>query len=102
MALADQLEQLEAALETKQNEINNLTSHNQTLGGYQAEALNSRDKIAELEAKLATVEKELTVAKTAASAQLASDKSHAAVSAADAKKVEAAKKLSEGLKVLLG
>lgn len=49
----EQVAALQAQLEQKQNEIDNLVGQVQLLGAFRMEALNSRDKIAELEARLA-------------------------------------------------
>lgn len=98
----EQVKQLNAQLEQKQNEINSYAEQVKTLGAFKAEAMNGREKIASLEVKAADMERQLGVAVKQAS-DAASSASAAGTSAAvSAKKVSAAEDMAKAIKVLLG
>lgn len=98
----EQVEQLQAALEQKQNQVDNLTEQAQMLGGFKAEALNSRETIAELQSRNDDLEMRLASQARDHGAALSAATAAAAASSASAKKVQAAEDLAAALKVLLG
>lgn len=102
MDAKEQVKQLHAQLEQKQNTIDSLTEQTQLLGGFKAEALNGREKIAGLEEKSASLEQKLAQAVKEASDAKSAASSASSSSAADAKKVAAATDLANAIKILLG
>lgn len=97
-----EVEQLQAQLEQKQNEINGHVERIQTLGAFQAEALNGREKIENLEAKVSGLETQLAQAVKQASEATSAANAAGNTSAASSKKLDAAEDLAKAIKVLLG
>ena len=102
MDLAVQVEQMQAQLDQKNNEIAANMDQIRSLGAFQAEALNGRDKIASLEAKVADLEKVADQASKAASAAQSALAAQNNSSAVSSKKVAAAEDMAKAVKVLLG
>jgi prefoldin subunit 5 len=97
-----QVEQLSAVIEGKDAQITSLTEQVQGLGAFKAEAMNGRETIANLSAAKQELETALAAASKQAAENASAAKSAAASSGASQKKLDAAQKIAEGLKVLLG
>lgn len=97
-----EVEQLQAALEQKQNEVNSLIEQTQLLGGFKNEALAGRETITELQSRVDGLEMRLAQTVRDAGAAVSAANTGALASATSAKKVEAAESLAAAIKVLLG
>jgi hypothetical protein len=102
MTEAEQIQQLEAQLQQKQNEIAANMDQIRSLGAYQAEALNGRDTIAGLQEKVDVLDKQLDQAKRDTAQAVNQGATSAAKSGASQKKVAAAEDLAKAIKVFLG
>jgi septal ring factor EnvC (AmiA/AmiB activator) len=98
----EQVKQLHAQLEQKQNDINNHLERIQTLGAFQSEALNGREKIASLEAQVEDLERQVAQAARQASDAQSAASAAGNASGANSKKLAAAEDLAKAIKVLLG
>lgn len=102
MDLKKQVEQLEAQLAGKESQVASLVERTQELGAFRAEALTAREALAELNGKVADLEAAVVAAKSEAASLKSAAASSDAKNSASQAKVEAAVKLSEALRVLIG